>query len=299
MSKTVHLHCPSINRTVANFVISPFQSNDQILQGVRLALQIPHATLYTAEAKLIKLDSIQEDQRILVAATPLEHMLPDSPIEFEFYDGQESENVDPDLDGYGQIWESLSEREKCDHIMSLNHLEPTTRNKLRIVRQWQPVLEDLTILEDATSEQLGTQFPAMECEALIEQRWHSTIDHLFPDTLKPTKLKPAGKYWDPKVVAALSVLSSLTPGQARLAVEFLEEAVQLRVSDGQDKSPGVQVRDVVNAITIIYERAGVIAAKLTKPKSAKARERERKKALREKMKAGAKGKGKALGEGEE
>jgi hypothetical protein len=283
MSRTIHLHCPFNKRTVTNFVISPFQSNDQILQGVRLALQIPHATLYTVDAKHItKLDSIQEDQRILVAAAPQERMLPDSPVEFELYDGQEGKDMDPDLDSYCQSWESLSEREKCDHIMSLHELKPTTRNKLRIVRQWQAALSELKAVE---SEQ---DIDTAECEALIEQRWRLNIERFLPDAMKPTKVKIAGKPWDSKVVAALSVLSSLTPGQARLAAEVLEEAVQLRVTDGHDTSPVVQLQDVVNAVTIVYERAGVIVAKLTNPRSAKAREKERKKGLKEKTKGYAK-----------
>ncbi|KAF1912689.1 hypothetical protein BDU57DRAFT_458564 [Ampelomyces quisqualis] len=291
MSKTIQLHCPSTKRTIDNFVISPFQSNDQILQGIRLALQIPHAVLYTVDAKPLKLEALQDDQRILVAAARNERMLPDSPPEFEFYDGQEGDDVDPDLDAYGQTWESLSEREKCDHVMSLNELKPTTRNKLRIARQWEGVADELAEMQEKDIE-VG------ECEGLIEQRWRMTIDHFLPEGMKPAKLKTGGKFWDKKVVAGLAVLSSLTPGQARLAMEFLEEAVQLRVTDGVETDSVIQSVDVVNAVTIIYERAGVIPMKLTKPKSAKAREKERKKALREKTKGSAKGKGKGSPVGE-
>ena len=114
----------------------------------------------------------------------------------------------------------------------------------------------------------------------------------MPESIKPAKLKTGGKFWDDKVVAGLAVLSSLAPGQARLAMELLEEAVLLRVTDGVETDPVIQLVDVVNAVTIIFERAGVIPMKLTKPKSAKAREKERKKALREKAKGNAKGKGK-------
>jgi hypothetical protein len=287
MSKIVQLHCPSLKRTVDNYVVSPFQSNDQVFQSIRVALQIPHVTLYTVDAKpLTKLDTIQEGQRILVAAATSERMLPDSPYEYEYYDGQEGDDVDPDSEGYGQSWESLSEREKCDHIMGLNESKPTSRNKLRFARQWQAISDDLAAVRDQETD-------SGECEALIEQRWRLSIDHFLPDNMKPAKLKTSGKFWDEQVVAALAVLSSLIPGQARLAAEFLEEAVQMRITDGVETSPLLQLTDVDNAVTLIFEHAGVIPAKLTKPKSAKAREKERKKALREKTKGDAKAKGRA------
>jgi hypothetical protein len=292
MSKIVQLHCPSLKRTIDNFVISPFQSNDQVYQGIRVALQISHVNLYTVDAKsLTKLDTIQEGQRILVATAPSERMLPDSPPEYEYYDGQEGDDVNPDTDGYDQSWESLSEREKCDHIMSLNELKPTSRNKLRIARQWQAVIDDLAAVEEEV-------FDSGESEALIEQRWRLSIDHFLPDSMRPAKLKTSGKFWDEQIVSGLAVLSSLAPGQARLAVEFLEEAVHLRITDGVETSPLVRLVDVNNAVTIIYERAGVIPAKLTKPKSAKAREKERRKALKEKTKGDAKVKGKGVPVGE-
>jgi hypothetical protein len=289
MSKSIQLHCPSTKRTVGNFVISPFQTNEQIFHSIRLAFEIPYAALYTVDAKAItKLDSVQDDQRILVAASREERMLPDSLPGFEFYDGQEGNDVDLDLDGYGQSWETLSEREKCDHIMSLNDSKPTTRNQLRMTRQWQTVSADLDMIKTKTSN------PA-ECEALIEQRWGMNIDHFLPEAMKPSKLKTSGKYWDAQVVAALSVMSSFTPGQARLAAEFLGEAVHLRLTDGVDTSPIIKFVDIINAVTIIYERAGVIPPKLTKAKSAKQREKERKKAFKEKMKGDAKSKGKGSG----
>jgi hypothetical protein len=57
MSRIVQLHCPSLKRTVDNYVVSPFQSNDQVFQSIRVALKIPHVTLYTVDAKpLTKLD---------------------------------------------------------------------------------------------------------------------------------------------------------------------------------------------------------------------------------------------------
>tara|TARA_R110002003_G_scaffold878_13_gene21767 strand:- start:10878 stop:11765 length:888 start_codon:yes stop_codon:yes gene_type:complete len=285
MSKQIQLHCPSTKRTVDAFVISPFQNNDQILQGIRLALGIPHASIYTVSAKpLTKLDSLQDSQRVLIAASPAERMLPDSPPEFEFYDGQDADDTDPDLDGYLQPWDSLSEREKCDHINSLNERKPTTRNKLRITRQWQPVLDDLTAVQGATAEQMAGQFPGAQSEALMEQRWRTTVDHFLPEAMKPARLKAAGRFWDERVVAALAVLSSFTQGQARLGGEVLLEAVRLRMVGDVDATPVVRLQDVVDAVTIVYERAGVVPARLTKARSAKGKGKERRKALKERRK---------------
>lgn len=268
MSKTIQLHCPSTKLTISNFVITPFQSNDQILQGIRLALQIQYAALYTTDGKsLTKLDSLHNDQRVLVGASREEVMLPDSPAEFALYDGQDAEE-----------WEWASEREKCVHIMGLNEAEPRMRNKLRITRAWGAVEDDVKMVGQQSVD-------AKECEGLVEGRWRTSIDHFLPENIKPPKIKlAANKYWDERVVGGLAVLSSFTQGQARLAAEILEEAVQLRIGDGIDTSPVVQFQDVVNAVQIIFERAGVIKEKLTKPKSAKAREKERKKALKEKTK---------------
>jgi hypothetical protein len=38
---------------------------------------------------LTTLDALQQDQRVVVAATEQEHMLPDSPVEVEFYEEEE------------------------------------------------------------------------------------------------------------------------------------------------------------------------------------------------------------------
>ncbi|CAO2655999.1 Nn.00g048020.m01.CDS01 [Neocucurbitaria sp. VM-36] len=283
MTKTVQLHCPSTRQSVDNFVVSPFQTHEQVMQGIRLRLGINHAALYTVDAKHItNLESLQEDQRILVAASSLERMLPDAPSGFALYDGEEGEVVDPAVEGFGQPWDDLTEREKCDHIISVMEQQPTTRNKLRITRPYQSVQSGMISLQSMSST---------EAEANIDQRWRTTIEHFLPDALKPNKVKTSGKFWDGQVIAALSVLSSFTHGQSRLARDFLEEAVTMRVdnSEGDDeKSSIVQTQDVLDAIALIYERAGVVPAKLTKHKSAKMKEKERRKALKERKKVEAK-----------
>ena len=83
------------------------------------------------------------------------------------------------------------------------------------------------------------------------------------------------------------ILSSFTHGQSRLALEVLEEAIALRTQDeqGDNKDPALQTQDVLNAIAIVYERADLIPANLTKVKSGKSKEREKRKAAREKKKS--------------
>ncbi len=78
-TKTISLHCPSRNLTISAFVISPFQKLDQVLQGVRLALDIPYAAIYTVDAKRVTdPQSLDDGQRVLVAVDEDEEMLPDA-----------------------------------------------------------------------------------------------------------------------------------------------------------------------------------------------------------------------------
>jgi hypothetical protein len=263
MTKTFQLHCPSNRRTVDGFVVTPHQTNDRILQAVRLALGINYAALYTTEGKYITdLRNCQDGLRILVAATTEEEMLPDAPIGFVIYNGEEGDDLDPDTEGYGQEWVDATEEEKCAHITSLNEKKPTTRNILRVTRSWESVKNDLKVLEKTKSGQAATAFDLPGCEVHIEQRWGMTYDHFLPENMKPVKVKLEGQVRDENVLAALDVLSSFTHGQARLAREFLEECVKMRVEEGDDRSAMVQYQDIVNAVTMIYERAGIIPAKV-------------------------------------
>ncbi|KAF1946067.1 hypothetical protein EJ02DRAFT_367836 [Clathrospora elynae] len=282
----VQLHCPSNKKTVSGFVIGAYQSPEQVLQGVRLAVGTNYAALYTVDAKYIPdPHSLHEDQRVLVAATQSERMLPDAPQGYILYDGEEGEDVDTDVECFGQPWEDLTESERCAHITSINEKKPTTRNKMRITRTYQSVQADLKAL-DATPQST----PLTDYETSIEQRWGITLEHFLPGHMKPPKFKTGGKIWDEPALATLAIFGSFTHGQARLAQEVLEEAVAMRVDEdqGDDRDPVVRKQDVLNAITIVYERAGVLPAKLTKVKSEKAREKEKRKAAKEKKKAGGK-----------
>jgi hypothetical protein len=271
MTKTIQLYCPSNRRTVDGFVISPYQANDQVVQAARLALQIKHADLYTVDGKHITgVELIENEQRVLVAATPNEHMLPDAPSGFLQYNGEEAEDVNPDIDVFGQPWEDLSEQEKREHIESLNEQKPTTREILRITRPWKAVRDDLKALEKAAPQQVATAGGLKDFESHIEQRWGMTYDSFLSNPMKPAKWKVGGMIWDEKVVAALNILSSLTHGQPILAKDFLEESIKMRLDDEMDRSPVVQYQDVANAVTIIYEHANIIPSKVsdTKPYSA-------------------------------
>jgi hypothetical protein len=263
MTKTFQLYCPSNKRTVDGFVVTPHQTNDRILQAVRLALGINYAAIYTTEGKHITdLRNSQDGSRIFIAATSEEEMLPDAPVGFILYNGEEGTDADPDTEGYGQDWVDATEEEKCVHITSLNEVKPTTRNTMRITRPWEDVQTDLKMLEKVTWEQLATAFDPADCKLHIEQRWRMTYEHFLPENMKPAKLKIGGKICDEKALAALDMLSSFTHGQVRLVQEFLEECVKMRAEEGEDKSAMVQYQDIINAATMIYERAGIIPAKV-------------------------------------
>ncbi|KAH7068634.1 hypothetical protein FB567DRAFT_634340 [Paraphoma chrysanthemicola] len=287
MSKQIQLHCPSTKATVDTFIISPYHSPEQTYKAIRLALAIPHASLYTIEAvPITKLDAIQDGQRVLVAAAPQEHMLPDSPPEYEFYTGEEADDVDPDLEGYGLEWDDMSEREKHEHVTSLNARVPERRNRMRITRGWEDVRDEIARvqkMEGADGTGKG-KVDVKECEDLIQQRWNITLDQFIPDTYKPPKIPSTAtttRTWDTDFVAAVAVLSSFSHGQASLIREHLVEAIQLRIAEEIDtRAEGhVQTGDVLSAIGIVFERVGVVEAKgvkvRTKPVRAKGKERRK------------------------
>ncbi|KAI4950107.1 hypothetical protein J4E91_004763 [Alternaria rosae] len=272
----VQLHCPSTKKTVDDFVVSPFTTLEQVLPSVRLALDLKYAAIYTTEAKPITEPSnLQEDQRVLVAASATEIILPDSPSESVLYDGEEGDDVDPDVECYGLGWDELCDHEKCLHVTSLNEQKPTTRNKLRITREYKPV--EAHIDEYLGPEPLSTS-KAAEFEDQIQKCWGVAVSDFLPTSMKIYNAnKYSSKACDIETLAALSITASFTQGQSRLALEVLEEAVALRTEEdqGDDKDPALRKDDVLNAITIVYERAEVIPAKLIKGKGVKGKARRR------------------------
>jgi nitric oxide reductase activation protein len=140
-------------------------------------------------------------------------------------------------------------------------------------------------------------------EELIEHCWGVTLEDFLPAYMKPDKFKITANALDPQVLCAIGILSSFTHSQSRLAREVLVEAVALRTDadqgDPEDKHPVVRKQDLAVAIEMVYERAGVLPAKITKVKSEAAKGKEKKKAARDKKKASGKDKKKAGDEEEE
>jgi hypothetical protein len=125
--------------------------------------------------------------------------------------------------------------------------------------------------------------------AAVKQHWGITVKDFIPASMKAGPGPNLGnRLADTSTVTAISILSSFTHGQSRLALQVLEEAIALRTEDdqGDNKDPILQKQDVLNAIEIVYERADVIPANLTKAKSGKSKEREKRKATKEKKKLG-------------
>jgi hypothetical protein len=60
---------------------------------------------------------------------------------------------------------------------------------------------------------------------------------------------------------ALDILSSFTHGQATRVKDFVDDAIKKRVQDSED-SQVIEMRDVVETITTIHERAGFIAQRV-------------------------------------
>ncbi|CBY01745.1 hypothetical protein IAQ61_010022 [Plenodomus lingam] len=287
-AKTISLYAPSTKLNVPDLVVSPYQTFEQVLQGVRLAVNSKHAALYTIDAKpIVSVETLKDDQRVLVAVAKSEIMLPDAPVGFIVYCGEERDDVGVEVEGGWGEWDDLTDREKCEHITSLNAMKPTTRNKLRITRSYQSVAADLAVIEEAIHSGNPDAAALSDAEANIENRWNVTYDHFIPPAHCPPRLKTNGTVWCPPVLAGLDVLSSFTQGQARLAAEFLEEAVKRRVDEGEDTDVVVKYEDVRDAVALVYERADVIPMKLRKKAGKKGGGKERRKAAR--------GKGKKIG----
>ncbi|KAH9864088.1 hypothetical protein J1614_010021 [Plenodomus biglobosus] len=163
-------------------------------------------------------------------------------------------------------------------------MKPTTRNKLRITRSYHSVAVDLAAIEKAIESGNTDSAAPPDAEANIENRWNLTYDHFIPLSHCPPRFKTNGVVWSPPVLAALDVLSSFTHGQARLAAEFLQEAVKMRIDEGEDTDMVVKYEDVRDAVALVYERADIVPAKLTKKSGKRGGGKERRKAARGKGK---------------
>jgi len=144
---------------------------------------------------------------------------------------------------------------------------------MRITREYKPVEADIEALDSTTS----TPARVAEDEDHIEKCWGVAVENFLPASMKPTASKSSSKSCDSSTLAVLSILAGFTQGQSRLVLEVLEEAVVLRTEEdqGDNKDPTLQKGDVINAMTLIYERAEELPAKLMKGKGTKAKGKER------------------------
>ncbi|KAH9864087.1 hypothetical protein J1614_010020 [Plenodomus biglobosus] len=105
-AKTISLYAPTTKLTVSDLVISPYQSLDQVLPGVRLAVNSKYAALYTVDAKPIaSVEALEDGQRVLVAVTKGEIMLPDAAAGFVVYSGEERDDVGVEVEGGWGDWD--------------------------------------------------------------------------------------------------------------------------------------------------------------------------------------------------
>jgi hypothetical protein len=147
---------------------------------------------------------------------------------------------------------------------------------MRITRQYKSVQDDIDALDFAPSSPLTTA----DYETTIEKCWGIAVEHFLPTPMKPAAAKFSSRSCDPDTLASLSILASFTNGQSRLALDVLEEAVALRTQEdqGEDKDHALRKDDVLNAVTIVYERAEVIPAKIIKGKGTRAKGQGKKRA---------------------
>lgn len=154
---------------------------------------------------------------------------------------------------------------------------------MRITRPYKSLEAELHFFEYKGS----STFEFTEDDARVERYWGITVKQFIPFSMKAGPGPHLSQKLTSPTAFAIMILSSFTHGQSRLALEVLEEAIALRTQDeqGDNKDPVLQTQDVLNAIAIVYERADLIPANLTKIKSAKSKEREKRKAAREKKKS--------------
>ena len=154
---------------------------------------------------------------------------------------------------------------------------------MRITRPYKSLEAELHFFEYKGS----STFEFTEDDARVERYWGITVKQFIPFSMKAGPSTNLSQKLTSPTAFAIMILSSFTHGQSRLALEVLEEAIALRTQDeqGDNKDPALQTQDVLNAIAIVYERADLIPANLTKVKSGKSKEREKRKAAREKKKS--------------
>lgn len=193
--------------------------------------------------------------------------------------------------------QDLTDTEKRLHITFLSTLKPTTRNKLRITREYAAVRGDLLSIQqsDLSIDNRSTKLSVSQHEDLIQDRWGIPLEHFLrlvnipsavkcpsygtktPSTSSSSSVAVTTTSLTPATIAGLALMASLSHGQAKLAAEVLSEAVVMRLGgkDQEEKELRLREDDVGNAVEIVYERADVVPVKLTAGKKTRKRAKGR------------------------
>jgi len=106
MGLSIALHCPTINKAKSIFGLVPSKKHDEILQDIRSLFGIDYAATYDIRGKPIDdICACKPGDLVQVAAEKFEIMVPYSPRNCIFYNGEEMEKItDAWTDGYGKPW---------------------------------------------------------------------------------------------------------------------------------------------------------------------------------------------------
>ncbi|KAI4656742.1 uncharacterized protein J4E78_006633 [Alternaria triticimaculans] len=288
MGLSIALHCPTINKTKSAFGLVPSKKHDEILQDIRSLFGIDYAATYDIRGKPIDdICACKPGDLVQVATEKFEIMVPYSPRNCIFYNGEEMEKItDAWADGYGKPWKELNDSQRCEHITSLGTKaeDSVLVNTIRITRPYVEVQQELKDIAAAAPEDMDTK---QNLGTAIFTNWGKKWDMLLPPTMKP-----ANDEMSAKVLRLLVALSSFTHGSARLVRRYLVEAVNARLSGpGGRETDDALLRDedIVHVIGTLYEKADSLAAEMALAKEKKVqkkvKDKTRKQAWRARKKA--------------
>ncbi|KAH4006062.1 hypothetical protein HBI56_098500 [Parastagonospora nodorum] len=267
------------DKALIDFQIHAFESHDRILQNVRARFGVPFVAVYSQDAKRqpTNLSKVLEGAILLVTTSALEHPQPYSPVDFKLYRGEETGFVHPSMQG--KPWAETSETERKSHIVSLGANRPETKNTLRITEPYAAITIELDALKKTLGMHTNDKYALKSSYDKIFRNWGLYFTMWLPEELKP-KGSLAAYQWDLEMVASIAILAKATPGQGHILKEVLKNFVE---AQGTFRVPVVQ--DVLQVIDYIYQRAGLINAKMTKTEKDKIKEKERQKARKARKKA--------------
>jgi len=147
----------------------------------------------------------------------------------------------------------LTEIEKRNHIVSIGANRPETKNILRIVETYPAIEVEIAALKKADAMQLATSYSLAASYQKISNNWGMSFMMWLPEELKP-KSSFVTYQWDLRMVALIAIFAKATPGQGHITKGILKTIVDAQTNVGIPTVP-----DVMQAITLIYERAGLVA----------------------------------------